>query len=175
MVSNSDAFKIITIDPGYDRVGWAVGEVVGTKVKPLDFGCIETTRSLSLFKRYQEIIGALTELLDRYQPTEAAIETLFFSKNKSTAMDVSEARGIILGCFLQRGMKCYEYSPVSIKLAVTGHGQADKRAVEKMVQLQLPVQAMMSQKGKVLDDTMDALALLITHSVSRASYSFSKS
>lgn len=161
--------RIIGIDPGYDRVGWAIGDAQGSKVTTVDFGCITTTKGLPLFERYQEIIAALETLLAKYQPHEAAIETLFFSKNKTTAMDVSEARGVILSCFFRRAIACAEYRPVSIKQAVTGFGQADKKAVEKMVVLQLGLQAQVAARSKVLDDTMDALAIMLTHAVSRGS------
>lgn len=165
----SKSVRIIGIDPGYDRVGWAIGDAKGGKVSTIDFGCIVTTRGLSLFQRYQEIITSLEAIAKQYQPQEVAIESLFFSKNKSTAMDVSEARGVILSCFLRHQIECYEYRPVSIKQAVTGFGQADKKAVEKMVILQLGLQAHLETRKKVLDDTMDALAIMLTHAVSRGS------
>jgi crossover junction endodeoxyribonuclease RuvC len=159
--------RIIGIDPGYDRVGWAVGDARLARVQPVEFGCIVTDRKAPLFARYQQIMSELEGILARLQPQEAAIETLFFSKNRTTAMDVSEARGVILSSLLGHQVECFEYSPVAIKQAVTGFGQADKKAVEKMVVMQLGLQMHMSQHRE-LDDTLDALAILLTHAVSRS-------
>lgn len=154
---------ILGIDPGFDRLGWAIGmkpEAKSQEPKILSYGCITTDKKASLFTRYEQIIHDLDELVAKYQPTVLAIEQLFFSKNTKTAMDVSETRGVIIGHLLANGVHVFEYHPNSIKLAVTGNGKADKVAVEKMVRLQLDL-----KQNKIIDDTIDALAVLITHSV----------
>lgn len=152
----------IGIDPGFDRVGWAVG-TVGSSVKVLAYGCIQTSEELSQTQRYLSIITQLKSIIEEHNPTEAALETLYFARNVSTALPVSEARGIILSQLIPT-CSIAEYAPGTIKLAVTGHGRATKSAVEKMVRLQLKLHS-----KPELDDTMDALAVLLTHSVLRKS------
>lgn len=152
---------ILGIDPGYDRLGWAVGELDGRKIKILSYGCITTDKKLSLFDRYKQIIDDLDQLTQKYSIDQLAIEQLYFSNNTSTAMDVSETRGVIIGHLLKSKAQVFEYHPNTIKLAVTGNGHADKKAVEKMVRLQLSI-----GDEKIIDDTIDALAVLLTHVVS---------
>ncbi|MDQ3008135.1 MAG: crossover junction endodeoxyribonuclease RuvC [bacterium] len=149
------------IDPGYDRVGWAFGSVSSRQVTVLKYGCIQTNNSDDIQMRYEQIRAELDALLTMYTPVQAALETIFFSKNQTTAIRVSEARGVIIGELLRHNVTFYEYNPMSIKLAVTGHGKADKAAVEKMVRLQLRIPV-----SKVKDDAMDALAILLTHAAS---------
>lgn len=156
---------LLGIDPGYDRLGWAVGELQPAgKVRVLDFGCITTSAKDTLFDRYQVLLQELTTLLETHQPTETAIEMLYFSKNTTTALKVSEARGIIISSCMQAGCEIFEYNPMTIKQAVTGSGTADKRAVTKMIQLQMQLP---QKPQKILDDTMDALAILLTHATQR--------
>jgi crossover junction endodeoxyribonuclease RuvC len=159
MPSNSQAIYM-GIDPGYDRVGWAVG-ILNQKfeVQPLGYGLIQTSKSATIFERYIQIQTELAEVLVEYHPASAGLETLFFSKNTKTALRVSEARGIIIGELIKMGCSIVEYNPVQIKQAVTGYGQADKKAIEKMVRLQLHI-----TETKIIDDTMDALAILLAHS-----------
>lgn len=151
---------ILAIDPGYDRLGWAIGQKKQT-IQLQEFGCIQTTQENSIFERYQQLITELSVILTTYQPTQLAIETLFFSKNTATAMRVSETRGLITGLCLAHGLQIFEYHPNQIKLAVTGSGRADKKAMEKLVRLQLKVPT-----KKIIDDTLDAMGVLITHLVS---------
>lgn len=156
----SQSTILMGIDPGFDRVGWAIGKVNARyEVEPLGYGLIQTNKSDDIFVRYAQIQRELLEVLKTYQPTSAGLETLFFSKNTKTALRVSEARGLIIGTLLKYNCMVSEYNPVQVKQAVTGYGQADKAAVEKMVRLQLKI-----SEPKIMDDTMDALALLLTHS-----------
>lgn len=154
---------ILAIDPGYDRCGWAILSSVS---HVLQYGCIITKKEEDFFHRLNQVISELKELIDQYSPKELAIETLFFSKNQKTAMRVSETRGAIIGLSLSAGMEITEYSPVQIKSSVTGNGKADKKAVEKMVRLQLHIPL----TEKLLDDTLDAIGIGLTHQVSRSSY-----
>lgn len=152
------ASPIIGIDPGYDRLGWAVGTPTGNSWKDLHFGCITTPSTISLFDRYQIIHQELSQIIEAYKPTVGSIESLFFFKNQKTALKVSEARGVILNtCFIQK-IKMYEFTPLQIKQAVTGYGRADKKSVEKMVRLQLKL-----THEKVIDDAIDALAIMMTY------------
>lgn len=149
---------ILGIDPGYDRIGWAVGQLDAQKrYTSIDFGCIQTNAKTTIFARYKEIQTELTALLDEFHPTSAGIEAVFFSKNQKTALRVSEARGIIIAELLRHPITLYEFTPNHIKQAVTGYGNADKTAVAKMVQSTLQL-----EHTDVVDDAMDALAVMIT-------------
>lgn len=158
---------ILAIDPGYDRIGWAVGSMSGTECLALQYGLIQTNKSESRIDRYQHLDTELAEIMTRYQPQEAAIESLFFYNNKTTAIHVAEARGVVISSCFRHKVKVSEYTPLQIKQAVTGFGQADKKAVEKMVRLQLKRQVANSEK--IIDDTLDALAILLTHTARRTS------
>lgn len=161
----STPVRIIAIDPGYDRVGWAVGSC-GSSLKVEAFGLIQTSSKDPLIKRYQDIDTQLSEIMKQWQPHEGAVESLFFTKNQTTAMHVAEARGVIISCFFRHHVAFAEYTPLQIKQAVTGFGRADKKAVEKMVRLQLGT-ALAQNSEKIIDDTLDALGLLITHAACR--------
>lgn len=154
---------IFGIDPGYDRIGWAVGAVSGNKTKVLACGCIETTRTKTIHERYREIDTELNELLDLHAPTEVVIESLFFFRNKTTVMAVSEARGVMISRILQHNLPIFEYTPLQIKETVTGYGKAEKAAVQKMVLAQTNLSKISSR----LDDTIDAVAAIITHASRR--------
>ena len=156
---------IIGIDPGYDRLGWAVGQSGHNGWQILDQGCIITNRQGQIEERYQQILTDLAAIIERYHQEEAAIETLFWFKNQTTAMQVSEARGLIMATLLRAGLKISQYTPLQIKQAVTGYGRADKKAVEKMVRLELAIDQ--NRAKDILDDTFDALALLLCHQASR--------
>lgn len=153
--------RIIGFDPGYDRLGWAVLDAEqGQTPAVVAHGCILTEKSAPLSERYLVIIKAVQELLNTHAPTTAAIESLFFNTNQTTAMRVSEARGILFAVLLPAGCTVAEYSPLQIKKAVTGYGRADKTAVSKMIQLQLKLAQLPKN-----DDEMDALAVAFTHSL----------
>jgi crossover junction endodeoxyribonuclease RuvC len=150
---------ILAIDPGYDRMGWAIGSVIDRNLEILGYGCITTNAKDDLQNRFAVILAELNLLCQKYQPTEMALETLFFSKNQTTAMAVSEVRGLLKTVAIQQHMKVSEYQPNHIKVAVTGAGNANKAAVKKMVELQLKIRV----PSGTVDDTLDALALLLTH------------
>lgn len=150
---------ILGIDPGYDRVGWAIGTATAPQLHICD--CIQTDKTADRFTRYNQITTDLSQIIQKYKPTEAAVETLFFSKNTKTAMHVSEARGIIIGTLLRADITVYEYGPTTIKQVVTGTGRADKKAVAKMTQLQL------GTHNGLIDDAIDAAACYLTHAILR--------
>ncbi len=150
---------LMGIDPGYDRLGWAIGHLNAQKQwSSIDFGCIQTNAKQPIFERYREIQLELAALLNEFKPTAVGIEAVFFSNNQKTAMRVSEARGLIIGQLLaQQPITIYELTPNQIKQTVTGYGNADKPAVAKMIQNTLQL-----EHTDVIDDAMDALAALIT-------------
>ena len=156
---------IIGIDPGYDRLGWAVAQKNPGAWHIFDQGCIVTDRQEQIEERFQQILDELSAIIQRYQPQEAAVETLFWFKNQSSAMKVSEARGLIIANLLDAGIEISQYTPLQIKQAITGYGRADKKAVEKMVRLELAIDQ--NEAKNIIDDTFDALALVICHQASR--------
>ena len=149
--------KVLAIDPGYDRIGLAVMEAQQGKEVLLFSTCFETDREATLPKRMLALGQEVETLLRTFQPDAVALETLFFNKNIKTALSVAEARGVII--YLAQVAKCtlYEFSPQQIKVAVTGHGQSDKKAVISMVK------RLIAQAPKAaLDDEYDAIAVGIT-------------
>ncbi len=107
--------------------------------------------------RYVRLERDIEQLHEQYQPTLMAVETLIFNRNVTTAMQVSEARGVIVLTGARRGLPIQPCTPMQVKLAVTGYGRADKSQVEHMITLQLGIQGV-----KALDDALDALAIAIT-------------
>lgn len=158
---------ILGIDPGYDRLGWAVGQISKKgRGEPdiKDLGCIITSRKNTITQRYLTLDSELQKIIDEYRPQQLAIEGLFFSKNKTTALKVAEARGVILSCAARNKLEIFEYFPNQIKLAVTGNGRANKVAMEKMLRLQLILPIKKKDK-KIIDDAMDAVGVVLTHTL----------
>ena len=155
---------IMGIDPGFDRIGWAVGQLLGQhQLNLLSYGLVETNKKADLFTRYAQIEREFNALTKEFQVDEAALETLVIFRNYTTVIPVAQARGIILSSLIRHQVKIFEYSPPQIKMSVTGFGRADKAAVAKMVRLQLHL----DEQTKIIDDTYDALAVLLTHLGSR--------
>ncbi|OGJ16603.1 MAG: crossover junction endodeoxyribonuclease RuvC [Candidatus Pacebacteria bacterium RIFCSPHIGHO2_01_FULL_46_16] len=151
---------IIAIDPGYDRLGWTVVTVDQRKLQLLAYDCIITDRTHNLVQRMSAITAELTALIEQYRPDELAIETLFFARNTTTALKVSEIRGAVIATAIAHNIAVAQYNPMTIKQSVTGHGKADKRGVSKMLRLLFP------EIGQVAhDDTMDAIAVAVTHAL----------
>jgi crossover junction endodeoxyribonuclease RuvC len=150
---------ILGIDPGYDRCGWGVIEKKVGNYSYIACGLIQTPKTDEHIGRISKVSKEIWTILQTYKPQVVSIETLFFSKNVTSALKVAEVRGAILSTVgnWSEDVKFQEYNPMQIKSAVTGVGNADKKAVEKMVRLQL--------KGvpeKLIDDTVDALAIALT-------------
>ncbi|MBI2055142.1 MAG: crossover junction endodeoxyribonuclease RuvC [Candidatus Sungbacteria bacterium] len=148
--------RILAIDPGYDRLGIAVIEGDPSRPALLWSDCVEPAKGARA-GRLARISGAVSATILEYAPDALAIETLFFSINKKTALGVAEARGAILAAAGLTALPVIECSPQQVKLAVAGHGGADKAAVARMIPrlLALP-------KKKRLDDELDAIAIGIT-------------
>lgn len=154
--------KILGIDPGIGRAGWGVIEMAHGQWHMVNYGCIETAKGVVIEKRLRQLYEELTTIIKVEKPDAAAVEDLFFSTNAKTAIVVGEARGVILLAAAQYNISVAAYTPLQVKLAVAGHGQADKGQVEKLMMLQLG----MKVKPKI-DDAADALAIALTHAVSR--------
>lgn len=159
---SSSITTFLAIDPGYDRCGWAVFPL-GPQSEAIEYGCIETLKTDSFFDRVNNIATQLQDIITHHHTEELAIETLFFAKNQKTALRVAELRGAITLLCLQHQMCIFEYRPIEVKQSATGNGRADKKAVEKMVRLQLNIPI----TEVLLDDTIDALAVGMTHQTQR--------
>lgn len=151
--------RILSIDPGYERLGLAILEK-DRKTGKETWVYSETfkTPSVDAFVGRLHAIGDhVAKIIDIYKPEKCAIENLFLSNNQKTAMRVAETRGALLLVAMQGGLEIYEFTPLQIKTAVGGHGKADKKAVIDMTQklIQIP-------KGKRLDDEYDAIACGLT-------------
>ena len=149
--------RVLAVDPGYDRLGVAVLEHTDSGEKLIYSGCVLTEKTSELGARLRTLGTAFASLLAEHQPDCIAIETLFFNKNKKTAIAVAEARGILIYLALEAGCAVHEYGPQEIKVAVTGYGKSDKAAVIDMVKKLLP-----HAPEKALDDEYDAIAVGIT-------------
>ncbi len=150
------AMRILAIDPGYDRLGIAVIEGDPSRPTLLWSDCILPEKG-ARENRLADVFGAVTAALRTYAPDALAIETLFFSVNKKTALGVAEARGVIFAAAGMVSVPVVEYSPQQIKLAVTGYGGASKAAVAQMIPRLLAL-----SKKKRIDDEIDAIAIGIT-------------
>jgi len=147
---------ILGIDPGLANTGWGVIEATGSRFRCLAYGCITTTGAQSLPARLSEIHQGLSGVVARYQPTECAVENIYFSNNAKTAFATGQARGVAL--LSASEMPVGEYGPGEIKLAVVGAGDADKRQVQYMVRIVLGL----TEEPKP-DHAADALAAAICH------------
>ena len=139
-------------------VGWGVLECVKGKFRVLGYGSIQTKAGTPIEERLTQIFDGMNVIIDKYKPDTMAIEELFWNTNQKTGIRVSEARGVILLCAAQRGLKISEYTPLQVKQAVVGYGRAEKKQVISMVTMLLNLAAPPKP-----DDTADALAIAICH------------
>ena len=149
--------KILSFDPGFERLGCAVLERTLGKDVLLHSDCIRTSAKLPFSERLCLIGDAAAQLLDQHKPDGVALENIFFEKNAKTAMQVAEVRGVLCYLAATRGIPVHSYTPLQVKIAVTGYGKSDKNAVAMMVPrlIKLP-------ERKRLDDEMDAIAVGLT-------------
>jgi crossover junction endodeoxyribonuclease RuvC len=152
--------RIIGIDPGTGIMGFGVIDVSPSgKLTMVDAGVIRTPVKQDDALRLHTIYDELTNIIAENKPSLMVVEKLFFAQNVTTAMSVSQARGVILLCGIQAGLQIFEYTPQQIKQALTGYGRADKKQIQEMVKIILGL----SEVPKP-DDCADALAAAITHS-----------
>ena len=152
--------RIIGIDPGTGRLGFGVIDVVKGKTQLVDAGIITTPAHTPQSDRLEDIFDSLTQIVKETKPDVMSIEKLFFIRNITTAMTVSEARGVALLVGKRAGLEIAEYTPLQIKSTLTGYGKADKKQMQEMVRLNLGL-----KDSPKPDDVADALAAAITHSL----------
>jgi crossover junction endodeoxyribonuclease RuvC len=152
--------RILGIDPGTGILGFGVIEVEQGKLTLVDAGVIRTPVKEDDAVRLLTIYKELTEIIAETKPTHMSVEKLFFARNVTTAMTVSQARGVVLLCGMQAKLTIHEYTPMQIKQAITGYGKADKKQMQEMVRVILQLKEIPKP-----DDAADALAAAITHSM----------
>jgi crossover junction endodeoxyribonuclease RuvC len=155
---------IFGIDPGFDRMGIAIVGGERGKEKLFYSSCIETSKKDSHEKRLAFIAAELREVIKKFKPKILSIEKLFFNLNKTNALKVAEARGVILSIAAENGIEVFEYSPQQIKASITGYGKASKDDLEFIITktVLLP-----KTNRKRLDDEFDAIAVAITHNLNK--------
>lgn len=154
--------RILGIDPGTGILGFGVVEMQAGKPVLVDAGVIRTPVHEDDAVRLQTIFEELSDIIAETKPTHMVVEKLFFARNVTTAITVAQARGVVLLAGKQAGLELFEYTPLQIKMAMTGYGRADKKQIQEMVRLQLGL----SEVPKP-DDCADALAAALTHAQSR--------
>ena len=148
---------VLGIDPGYAIVGWGVVNYAGNIYRPLGFGAITTDGSSNFNDRLGYIYNNMTRLIEKCKPDAMAVEKLYFQNNQKTAINVAQARGVILLAAQQQGVPIFEYTPLQVKTVVTGYGKAKKPQVMEMTRRLLALESVPKP-----DDTADALAMAIT-------------
>ena len=150
--------KILGIDPGYALIGYGIISAENGRFKTITFGTITTAADLSFSKRLEIIYRDINQLICEFKPDALSIEKLYFNTNTTTAIDVAQARGVILLAAQMNSIPVYEYTPLQVKSSVTGFGRAEKHQVMEMTRSLLGLKQVPKP-----DDTADALALAICH------------
>ncbi len=145
---------ILGIDPGFARTGWGVIESTGSCVKMKAYGCLETDKDLNFSHRLEYLHIELTKIIKKYKPDLVGVEELFFCANVKTALNVGQARGVVLLTLRLNKLPFLEFTPLQIKQAISGYGKADKKQVQQMVKMIFNL-----EKIPKPDDAADALAV----------------
>ena len=159
--------RILGIDPGFAITGFSVIDYQGNKFKLVTSGAILTEAHTSFPLRLEKIHDELNDIITKFKPEAMAIEELFFNNNAKTAINVAQARGVLLVTAKMNNIPIYEYTPLQVKQAVVGYGRADKVQVQRMIKMILN-----EENLPKLDDTTDSMAMAICHA---HSYRFVKS
>lgn len=150
--------RILGVDPGTGIVGFGCIDAKGSDLGLVGAGVIRTAAGQPDEQRLLTIYTEINQIIKEYSPNWISIEKLFFARNVTTAMAVSQSRGIILLAATQANLRVAEYTPLQIKMAITGYGRAEKKQMQEMVRLLLKL-----DKVPKPDDAADALAAAITH------------
>lgn len=150
--------RILGIDPGFAIVGYGVCDYDNKDFRTISYGAITTNSGDDFTVRIKDIYNDLDYLIKKYKPNSMAVEKLFFNNNQKTAIDVAQARGVILLSAIKNNIPIFEYTPLQVKLSVVGYGKAEKKQVQEMTKNILRLKAIPKP-----DDTADALAIAICH------------
>jgi crossover junction endodeoxyribonuclease RuvC len=154
---------ILGIDPGTATTGYGVVKKIKTKqnskkFKCLGYGLIQTTPKLSAAERLKKLNNELSKLIKKYQPRVLAVESLYFFKNSKTVISVSQAGGVILLTAAKNKIPVYKFTPLQVKMTITGFGWAKKKEVQKKIKRLLNL-----KETPKPDDSADALAIALTY------------
>jgi crossover junction endodeoxyribonuclease RuvC len=150
--------RVVGFDPGLRRTGWGIIEAQGSRLSHVANGAVETDQKLDLPKRLVQLHRGIAEVLERWAPEQAAVETSLVNKNAASSLKLGVARGIVLFAPAAAGLAVAEYLPMIVKKSVVGTGHASKQQVQMMVERLLPGCSITSA------DAADALAVAICHS-----------
>ncbi|MCL2859760.1 MAG: crossover junction endodeoxyribonuclease RuvC [Oscillospiraceae bacterium] len=150
--------RILGIDPGFAITGYSIVDYIGNKFSLITSGAITTKAGVSFPLRLTKIFDDLNMIIEEYKPDAISVEELFFNQNTKTAIQVAEARGVVLIVGCKRNIATFEYTPLQIKQAVVGYGRADKTQVQRMIKTILNIDNLPK-----LDDTTDSIAAAICH------------
>lgn len=156
--SRSEPLVVLGVDPGLTVTGWGVVAAGGQALRSLDCGAIATKRSQPQEERLHQIFRELCDVIQRYQPSEVAVEEPFVGENVRSAFAIGAARAVGLLAAAQAGLPVRPYSPAEVKLVVTGYGRSDKSQVQEMVRVQLNL-----PEAPASADAADALAVALCH------------
>ncbi len=146
--------KVLGIDPGTHRIGYAFLEKEGSEIKVRGFGCLEPQTKGSESERLKEIFQKVHAILKKYRPEILAVEKLYFAKNQKTALSVGEARGVIVLAGAKNHCRILSPTPLQVKQALTGYGRASKQQIQTMIQRILGL-----KEPPKPDDAADAIAI----------------
>jgi crossover junction endodeoxyribonuclease RuvC len=149
--------RILAFDPGFERLGAAVVEKINGKEILVHSECVRTLAKDAFPLRLQQIGAAAEALIEKFKPDAVALEEIFFGKNEKTGVQIAEVRGMLTYIAMSKGLTVYDYTPLEVKIAITGYGKSDKKAVAAMVPrlVRLP-------SRQRLDDELDAIAVGLT-------------
>ena len=149
---------VLGIDPGYAIIGYGVIDYKNNYYSPVSYGAITTNAGTEFEQRLEIIFDSIDRIIKKSRPDAVAIEKLYFQTNQKTAIDVAQARGVILLAAKKNNIPIFEYTPLQVKTTVTGYGKAKKHQVMDMTKRLLKL-----EKVPKPDDTADALAIAICH------------
>lgn len=155
--------RVLGIDPGYERLGVAILEKKDGKNTLLFSDCLKTDKNKELSERIFELGTEVEKIIDRWSPSSLAIEKLFFTTNQKTAMGVAETKGALTYIAKAAGLSISEFTPLQIKIAITGYGKATKEQMLYMLSKLIKIEKKESIKH---DDEFDAIAVALTSLVS---------
>jgi crossover junction endodeoxyribonuclease RuvC len=150
--------KVLGIDPGTGRMGWAIVEGNRARQTLVACGCEDTPKTMTQADRLVNLWEKIAVLIEEHHPDCGAVEDLFFFKNAKTVIRVAESRGVVVAGITREHLTVYDYSPLQIKKAITGYGKAEKVQVQMMVKTILKLPAVPKP-----DDAADAVAVALTH------------
>jgi len=153
---------ILGVDPGTATTGFSIIKDEKGKQELLDFGVVSTGKRHRSEVRLKNLFDDLTKIIKKWKPEEMAVELLFFNSNAKTVLAVGEAKGVVKLAGAKSKLPVFEYTPLQVKMALTGYGRAEKSQVARMVQKLFKLKSLPKP-----DDAADAVAIGLCHCYSR--------